>query len=272
MAQREDPFDLSGQVAIVTGGGTGIGAATVALLAEHGASVVLASRNLDNLRRVADEVGARTGARCLAIAADVKSEPDVTRMVAQTMAEFGRIDILVNNAGGTRMGPLLATPTDAWDGVFALNVRGPFLCTREAGRHMLERRRGAIINISSAAGVSGVKGGAGYAAAKSGLQMFTRVVAAEWGPYGIRANCIAVGLVASERAVEAWRRARLDAQALTAQIPLRRVGQPRDIAYPILFLASEASAFVSGQTLLVDGGPQMAGIPDDPAGIPPPRP
>jgi NAD(P)-dependent dehydrogenase (short-subunit alcohol dehydrogenase family) len=262
--QADDPFDLSGRVAIVTGGGTGIGAETVRLLAAHGADIALASRNLQNLERVAREVSAATGRRCLPIATDVKEEDEVVRMVERTVAELGRIDILVNNAGGTRLGPLASTPTQAWDNSLALNLRGPFLCTREAGRQMLKQRRGVIVNISSGAGLSGVKGGAAYAAAKSGLQMLTRVVAAEWGPHGIRANCIAVGLVASERAVEAWKRAPLDREAMISRIPLRRVGLPRDIAYPILFLASEASAFMSGQTFAVDGGPTMEGIPDEP--------
>ena len=113
---------------------------------------------------------------------DVKQEDDIVRMVERTMEELGRIDILVNNAGGTRLGPLEELPTRGWDSIFELNVRGPFLCTREVGRHMIEQGSGAIVNVSSGAGVTGVKGGAHYSAAKSGLQMFTRVTAAEWGP------------------------------------------------------------------------------------------
>jgi NAD(P)-dependent dehydrogenase (short-subunit alcohol dehydrogenase family) len=157
------------------------------------------------------------------------------------------------------MGPLEQTPTKAWDFVFGLNVRGPFLCTREAGRHMIAAGSGAIVNVSSGAGVTGVRSGAGYSAAKAGLQMLTRVTAAEWGPHGIRANCVAVGLVASERAVAAWDVAHVDADAITRTIPLRRIGHPIDVAYPILFLASTAASFVSGQTFSVDGGPQIGG-------------
>jgi 3-oxoacyl-[acyl-carrier protein] reductase len=255
-------LDLGGRVAIVTGGGTGIGAATARLLAQHGADVVIASRTAAELERVAAEVRASTGRRCLAVPTDVKDEAQVVRMVTRTVEELGRVDILVNNAGGTRMGPLAGLAPKAWDSAFDLNARAPYLCTREAGRHMLAQRRGAIVNVSSAAGLGGVKGGAHYASAKAALQMFTAVTAAEWGRHGIRANCVAVGLVSSERAVEAWRVAKLDAHAIAGAIPLGRAGEPAEVASAILFLASDAASYITGQTLSVDGGPQMGGIPD----------
>jgi 3-oxoacyl-[acyl-carrier protein] reductase len=191
---------------------------------------------------------------------DIKDEAQVARLVAHTVDGFGRIDILVNNAGGTRLGPLEHLPTRGFDSIVDLNLKGAFLCTREAGRHMIEQRSGAIVNVSSGAGMSGVRGGAHYAAAKAGLQMFTRVTAAEWGHHGIRANCVAVGLVASERAVDAWEVAGLDQQGMARGIPLGRAGQPIEVAYPILFLVSDAASYVSGQTFSVDGGPQMGGI------------
>jgi NAD(P)-dependent dehydrogenase (short-subunit alcohol dehydrogenase family) len=254
-----DIVDLTGRVAVITGGGTGIGAATAHALAEHGAGLVLASRTLDNLKQVADEVNGATGGRCLPVVTDVRQEDDVVALVQRTIEEFGRIDILVNNAGGTRLGPLADMPTSAWDNIFALNLRGPFLLTREAGRYMIQQGSGAIVNISSAAGIGGVRGGAHYASAKAGLQMFTRVTAAEWGPHGIRANCVAVGLVASERAVDAWERAGIAHQSLAQKFPLRRVGWPADVASCVLFLASDAAGYVSGQTFAVDGGPVMEG-------------
>jgi NAD(P)-dependent dehydrogenase (short-subunit alcohol dehydrogenase family) len=254
-----DPLDLSGRFAIVTGGGTGIGAATARLLAEHGADLVIASRTEAELEQVATSIRDATGQRCVAVRTDVKQEDDIVRMVARTMEEFGQIDILVNNAGGTRLGPLEELPTRGWDSIFELNVRGPFLCTREVGRHMIERGSGAIVNVSSGAGVNGVKGGAHYSAAKSGLQMFTRVTAAEWGPHGIRCNCVAVGLVSSERAVAAWEVAHLDHERLGANVPLGRAGKPIEVAWPILFLASDAASYVSGQTFAVDGGPALGG-------------
>jgi 3-oxoacyl-[acyl-carrier protein] reductase len=257
----EDPFALSGRVAIVTGGGTGIGAASARLLARHGASVVLAGRTPARLEAVAAEVRDASGMRALAVPTDVKIEDDVVRLVGRTIDELGRIDVVVNNAGGTRMMPAEDVPTHLWDSVFALNARGPFLLTREAGRHMIRQRRGAFVNISSSAGMHGVLGATAYGAAKSGLQMFTRIVAAEWGRFGIRANCLAVGLIASENAKEAWRAARLDTHALAATIPLRRVGEPEEVASAVHFLASDASSYVTGQTFAVNGGEAMSGIP-----------
>ena len=255
-----DLLDLSGKVAIVTGGGTGIGAATAHVLAAHGADVVIAARTVEDLERTSASVEGATGRRCLPIRTDVKDEEQVIDLVQRTVEELGRLDILVNNAGGTRMGPLSALPTKAWDASFDLNVRSAYLCTREAGTHFVAQGSGVIVNISSDAGVDGVKGGAHYASAKAALQMFTRVTAAEWGPHGIRANCIAVGGIASERAVAAWEVAGIDQALLASGPPLRRIGVPTDIANVILFFASEASSFVTGQTLSVDGGPQMGGI------------
>jgi citronellol/citronellal dehydrogenase len=255
-----DGLDLSGRVAIITGGGTGIGAATARLFAAHGAeAIVVAARTTEQIEAVAAEIEASSSTRVLPVPTDVKVEESVVNLVDRTIEEFGRIDVLVNNAGGTRMGPLESTPTKAWDSVFALNVRGPFLCTREAGRHMIERRSGVIVNVSSGAGVNGVRHGAGYSAAKAALQMFTRVTAGEWGRFGIRANCVAVGLVASERAVNAWEVAGIDAEAFRQGIPLGRVGEPVDVALSILFLSSDASSYVSGETFSVNGGPNMGG-------------
>lgn len=258
----ENLYDLSGRVAIVTGGGTGIGAATARVFAEHGADVVIAARTLEDLERTSSAVEAATGRRCLGVPTDVKDEEQVVAMVGRTVAELGRVDILINNAGGTRMGPLTGISTRAWDASFDLNVRAAYFCTREAGRHFLEQGSGAIVNVSSGAGLTGVKGGAHYSSAKAALQMLTRVTAAEWGPHGVRANCVAVGLVASERAVEAWRVAGIDPVASAAGTPLRRPGRPDEVAQAILFFVSDAASYVSGQTLSVDGGPHMGGIPD----------
>ena len=256
-------YDLTGRVAIITGGGTGIGAATARVLADFGAHTVLASRKMQNLERVAASVEQATGRRSIPVQTDVREEEAVDAMVERTMAEFGRIDILVNNAGGSYMFRLKNTTVDSWDNMVALNLRAPFLCTRAAGPQMMGQGQGVIVNISSSAGVSGVKGGAAYSSAKAGLQMFTRVSAAEWGPKGIRVNCIAVGGVASEGALRAWDRAGFDPEEMAKRNPVRRVGQPDDIAYAVHFLASDAAGFISGETISVDGGPAIGGLVDE---------
>jgi citronellol/citronellal dehydrogenase len=253
-------LNFAGRVAIVTGGATGIGFATALQLAKLGAAVVVASRTADELNAAAAQIGRETGARCLAIPTDVKDEAAVTHLVQTTANDLGRIDILINNAGGTRLGPLEEIPTRGWDSMFNLNVRSAYLCTREAGRHMIAQKFGAIVNISSTGGIRGVKGGAHYAAAKSALQMFTTVTAAEWGRYGIRANCVAAGMIASARAVAAWQAAGLEPNAMAREIPLRRPGQPHEIANMIVFLASDAASYITGQTIAVDGGPPVGGI------------
>jgi 3-oxoacyl-[acyl-carrier protein] reductase len=248
------PYDLTGRVALITGAGTGIGAATARLMARHGADVVITSRTAEELEARAEEIRGTTGRRCLPVRSDIKDEAQVESLVARAAQEFGRIDILVNNAGGARLGPLEGLPTKGWDAAFDLNVRAAYFCTREAGRHMREQGAGAIVNVSSMAGVHGLKRGAHYAAAKAALQMFTRATAADWGPYGIRANCVAVGLVASERAAEGWRIAGVDPVKSAAGSALRRPGTTDDIARVIVFLASDAAGFVTGQTLAADGG------------------
>ena len=254
-----DPLDLSGRVAIVTGGGTGIGAATARLLAEHGADLVIASRTEAELEQVATSIRDATGRRCLAVRTDVKQETDIVRMVERTIEEYGQIDILVNNAGGTRLGPLEELPTRGWDSIFELNVRGPFLCTREVGRHMIERGSGAIVNVSSGAGVNGVKGGAALQRGEVG--------AADVHPRHRRR----VGTARDPLQLRGGRAGRLRARSGgvgsravgprtdRGQRPVGRAGKPVEVAWPILFLASDAASYVSGQTFSVDGGPSLGG-------------
>jgi 3-oxoacyl-[acyl-carrier protein] reductase len=255
-----DQLDFTGRVAIVTGGATGIGYETALQLAQLGASLVIASRTASELEAAAATIAQKSGKPCLPVPTDVKKEEAVIHMVERAIAEFGQIDILVNNAGGTRMGPLESIPTKGWDSIFDLNVRSAYFCTREAGRHMIARHSGTIINISSGAGINGVKGGAHYSAAKSALQMFTTVTAAEWGRYGIRCNCVAAGMIASPRAVAAWEAAGLDPLTMAASIPLKRPGTPADMANMIVFFASDAASYITGQTIAVNGGPALGGI------------
>ena len=209
-------------------------------------------------RAIEDE----TGRRCLPVPTDVKHEDQIARMVERTVDELGRIDILVNNAGGTRLFKLSEMPTRVWDSSFELNARGAYIATREAGRHLVAQGSGAIVNVSSGAGLHGLRGGAHYASAKAALQMLTTVTAAEWGPHGVRANCVAVGLIASEKAVEGWKAAGVDPERSSANIPLRRPGTPDECANVIHFLVSDAASYVTGQTFAVNGGPQISGMSD----------
>jgi citronellol/citronellal dehydrogenase len=241
--------ELSGQVAMVTGGGTGIGAATARVLAAAGADLVIAARKVERMEAVAVEIRAM-GQRCLVVPTDMRDEDAIAHLVDQTMTEYGRIDIVVNNAGGSYLFPLESTPIDKWDNSFALNVRAPFILTKLAGVHMLEAGQGVFVNISSAAGLTGVSGGAAYSAAKAGLQMFTRVVAKEWGSRGIRANAIAVGPVASEGALRSWERAGIMDQVLP------NAGRPEDIANGVLYLATDRSRFMNGETIALTGVPR----------------
>ena len=255
-----EAYDLTGRVAIVTGGSTGIGAATARLFAHYGADVAIAARTPEDLERTSKLIQEETGRQCLPVQTDVKDEEQIIRLVERTVAELGRIDILVNNAGGNRLVKLSDLPTRAWDSSYNLNVRAAYLASREVGRHLIAQRSGAIVNVSSGAAIHGLKGGAHYASAKAALQMFTKVTAAEWGPYGIRANCVAVGLIASERALEGWKVAGIDPTASSANIPLRRPGTPEDCASVIHFLASDAASYLSGEIIAVNGGPTMSGI------------
>ena len=254
-------LDFTGRVAIITGGSTGIGLATARQLAQLGAKLAIASRNAENLAATAAQITAETGAECLAVPTDVRDEAAVIALVEQSFATFGRIDVLVNNAGGTRMAPLESIPTKAWEASFALNIHSAYYATREVGRYMIAQGSGAIVNISSMAGHRGVTGGAHYASSKAALEMFTLATAVDWGRYGIRCNCVAPGLIASERSVAAWNVAGIPVETMERTIPLRRVGTSDELANAVVFLASDAASYITGQVIPVDGGPQVGGIP-----------
>lgn len=250
-------YDLRGRVAIVTGGGEGIGQATAHLLARCGADVVIAGRTEATLLQTAREIADATGRQCLGVATDARDEDQVKRLVARTIEVFGRLDILVNCVGWSTHGPMSTMSTETWKGDFELNIDTSFFCAREAAQHFLAQGSGSIVNVSSVAGSDGVTGLGAYSSAKAALQMFTRVAAAEWGPQGVRVNCVAPGLIATDNAMKAFAAAKLDLEAICGRFPLRRAGTPEDVANAIVFLASDAAAYITGVTLLVNGGPTL---------------
>lgn len=255
-------YDLRGKVAIVTAGGEGIGAATALLLAQCGADVVIASRTAKTLENTSKNIALSTGRRCVGVPTDARDEQQVEHMVARTIEAFGRIDILVNGVGWSVRSPISRMKTELWRGDFALNLDTAFYCARAVAQHMLPQRSGAIVNVSSVAGSVGVTGLAAYSVAKAGVQMFTRVAAAEWGAHGIRVNCVAPGLIATDNAMKDFKAANLDVDAVCNTRPLRRAGRPEEVARVIVFLASDAASYVTGETITVAGGPIVGGSTD----------
>jgi len=254
-AALSDPLRLDGKRALVTGATRGIGRATAEALAAAGAAVALNyARSADEAAEVAASLRAG-GGEVEVVQADVADAAQVEAMFAHLRARWDGVDIVVNNAAVTRDGFVMLMSPDAWDEVLAVNLRGAFLCARQALRPMIKRRWGRIINVISPAALLGKDGAANYAAAKGGLLSFTKSLAREVGRYGITVNAVCPGLVDTRliAALPAAERARY-----AQQIALGRFGEPAEIAAAIRFLASPAASYVSGATLLVDGGMTMA--------------
>jgi 3-oxoacyl-[acyl-carrier protein] reductase len=249
---------LEGRVAFVTGAGRGIGAATALRLAEEGARVALADVDVESCKGVAAEIE-RLGSQALAIKCDVSNAAMVQDAIDQTASHFGQLDILVNNAGVLRDNLIFKMSDEDWDTVINVHLKGAFLCSRAAQAHMVKQRYGRIISLSSVSAL-GNRGQVNYSSAKAGLQGLTRTLAIELGPFGITANAVAPGFIDTEMTRATARRQGLDPDAVIEQasktIPVRRVGQPRDVANVICFLASEEAGFVNGQIIYVAGGPR----------------
>ncbi|MGB9737501.1 3-oxoacyl-[acyl-carrier-protein] reductase [Chloroflexus sp.] len=248
-------LDLNGRVAIVTGGSRGIGRAIAERLAASGAAVVVNYRG--NAAAAEETVTAihAAGGRAVAVQGDVGQPADVEQIVKTTLEQFGRIDILVNNAGITRDTLILRMKESDFDEVIATNLRGVFLCTRAVLRPMTKQRFGRIINITSVIGLIGNAGQANYAAAKAGIIGFTKSTAREMASRGITVNAIAPGFIETEMTATLSEETR---KAILATIPLGRFGQPAEVAGLVCFLASDAGAYISGQTLTIDGGMVMS--------------
>jgi len=245
-------FDLDGQVALVTGASRGIGRDLILALAHAGARVVAAARSERDAAEVVEEVRSNSGTAD-AVELDLRARASIDRAVDESVRRFGRLDILVNNAGlGTNHDALEATEEE-WDQLFAVNVRGLFFACQSAGRHMVEQRYGRIVNMSSQAGLVGIPRHAAYSASKGAVNALTRVLALEWGPFGVTVNAVAPTFIRTPGTAE-----RLDQPEFLAdvleRIPVGRVGTTTDVAGAVIYLASPAASLVTGTVLVVDGG------------------
>ena len=254
MARPSELFDLSGTVAIVSGGATGIGRQMAQGLAEAGADLVLCARKPERCEQAAEELRG-LGVRALGLRCDVRDPDEVAAVVERTRAELGRIDVLVNNAGTSWGAPAEDYPLEGWQKVIDVNLTGVFLLAQAAGRVMIEQGGGKIVNIASVAAFGGappeLMDAVGYNASKGGVVAFTRDLATKWARHGITVNAIAPGWFPSD-----MNKVLLDAQAdaYLEHIPLRRFGGPDDLKGAVVFLASRASDYVTGQVVVVDGG------------------
>jgi len=246
--------DMTGRVAIVTGGTRGIGEATARSLAARGATVVVSSRNGPDAPTELATSGTDRPGRIFAMRADAGRPEEVERLVAETARRFGRIDILVNNAGAVaHLGPVLEADLAAWDATFAINLRGAFVATKAAVAAWMGAHGGSVVNVASIAGLRATSGLGVYGVAKAGLILLTRQLAKELGPRGIRVNAVAPGYVETEFSRPLWSDPERVRQVVGAN-PSGRLGTAEEVARAIVFLASDAASYINGQALVIDGG------------------
>ncbi len=246
-------FDLKGKVAIVTGGSKGLGEAIAIALAEAGADLSICSRHKDEVEDTARAIREKTGRKVQAFEVDVVQKDQVEDMVERTITELGKVDILVNNAGYGRKDPMLEADDDYWHYELDVNVSGPMYFSRAVGRHMAKRKSGKIINLGSVYSLIGSNGKAAYAVSKGAILQLTRSLALEWAQYNIQVNLICPGPFNTPMNAPAHAKPEVMAM-LREKIPLGRVGEPEEIGGAAIFLASDASNFVTGSILSVDGG------------------
>jgi NAD(P)-dependent dehydrogenase (short-subunit alcohol dehydrogenase family) len=245
-------FDLDGQVVLVTGASRGIGRELAAAMAYAGGRVVATARSGDDLRSLVEEIQSN-GGEASSMPLDVRDKVAIDAAMDDVVSTFGRLDVLVNNAGVGTNHDAVDVTEDEWDDLMAVNLRGLFFACRAAGRHMIERRYGRIVNMSSQAGRVGIRRHAAYSASKGGVEQVTRVLALEWAPHGVTVNAVAPTYIRTPGTAE-----RLDDPAthadIVARIPAGRVGTTMDVAGAVIFLASPAASLVTGAVLAVDGG------------------
>jgi len=250
---------MKNTVAIVTGGGRGIGEAICRTLGKEGADVAVADINMKAAENVAEEMKSN-GIKAISVEMDVSDSASVAEGVRKVQELLGPIDVLVNNAGWDRLMPFVESDESLWNRIIGINLLGPLHCTKAVLRGMIEIGRGKIVNIGSDAGRVGSTGEAVYSAAKGGIIAFTKTLAREVARYGVTVNCVCPGPTDTPQFQEiagGGGNAEKLVQSLAKQIPMRRIGQPEDIANAVLFLASDESSFVTGQTLSVSGGMTM---------------
>jgi NAD(P)-dependent dehydrogenase (short-subunit alcohol dehydrogenase family) len=249
-----DSYSLSGKVAVVTGGRRGIGRAIALALAGAGADIALGDRTVDDgqLEAAAAEVK-KLGRRSLAVKVDITSKAEVDNFVQKVADELGAVDILVNNAATNVRAPLLELGEDGWDRVINTDLKGCYLCAQVAGRIMVEQRRGNIINIASTAALKAAPQMGAYCIAKAGVVMLTKVLAVELGQYNIRVNAVAPYIVKTKFSQPLWSEPEA-LKRIEAEIPVGRLAETGDIVGAVLFLAADASSYITGQTIIVDGG------------------
>ena len=245
-------FDLSGQTALVTGASRGLGQIFGRALARAGADLIVTSRKRDDLTPFVEEITA-LGRRVAPLELDVRDEASIARMAADAQAAFGQIHILVNNAGCNVRKPAVDVTWDDWNKVLDTNLRGSFFVAQEIARRMVPHGYGRIINIGSVTSVFGYAGLAPYGASRGGVRQLTMSLADDWGHHGITVNCLAPGWFRTAQNEVLYQNQKW-VDYLVDRIPVKRPGEPRDLEAPVVFLASEASRYVTGQTLLVDGG------------------
>lgn len=247
-----EKFGLQGKTAIVTGGAQGLGRTISLALAEAGADVVVADILKEQLEQTRSEV-VKLGRKSLAVTTDVAKSDEVSNLVEKTIKEFGRIDILVNNVGIAIAKPILEMEEREWNRVLNINLTSAFLCSKLAGAYMVKQGKGKVINISSNAGLVAAANQSAYCASKAGVILLTKCLALEWARYNINVNAIAPGYLRTSFSAKALEDENI-AATLLKRIPLRRFGETTDIAPLVIYLASSASDYMTGETVLIDGG------------------